>query len=166
MSIAGGLIESGVPARTSILFLCTGNSARSILAEAIANGRYGDRLIARSAGSAPRGEVHPLALETLRRHGVDSAGLHSKRWDAFPDEPFDLVITLCNNARDEQCPALPGRPTSLHWDLPDPPAADDPPAAFEAVYRKLDEALARVAAGGMTGARTAMMADSDASPHH
>lgn len=144
---------------TTILFLCTGNSARSILAEAIANNRYGDRLVARSAGSAPRGEVQPMALDTLRRHGVDTAGLRSKCWDEFADEPFDLVITLCTSARAQQCPAFPGAPTTLHWDLPDPPAADDPAATFEDVYQMLDAALARLAAG-------TMMADKHARPHH
>ncbi len=148
---------------TSILFLCTGNSARSILAEAIANDRYGDRLTARSAGSNPRGEVHSLALDTLRRHGVGTTGLRSKSWNEFVDEPFDLVITLCNHARAEPCPAFPGGPPVLHWDLPDPPAADDPTAVFEAVFQILNGAIARVAAGKT---RTAMMADNDASPHH
>ena len=133
---------------TSVLFLCTGNSARSILAEAIANSRYRDRLTARSAGSDPRGEVQPLALDTLRGHAIDTTGLHSKSWNEFVDDAFDLVITLCDNARAEPCPAFPGRPDVLHWDLQDPPAADDPAAAFEAVFQVLDEAIARLAALG------------------
>ncbi len=148
---------------TSILFLCTGNSARSILAEAIANDRYGDRLAARSAGSDPRGEVQPVALDTLLGHRVDTTGLRSKSWNEFIDETFDLVITLCNNARAERCPAFRGGPTLLHWDLPDPPAAEDPVAAFEEVFQVLDRAIARVAAGQV---ETAMMADTDARTDH
>ena len=132
-------------AKATILFLCTGNSARSILAEAIANRCFGERLAARSAGSRPRGEVNPLALETLRRHGIETAGLRSKSWDEVRDEPFDLVLTLCDEAAAEACPTLPGAPARVHWSLPDPAA--DKRAAFEAVYETLVEAITPLAGG-------------------
>ncbi len=130
-----------------VLFLCTGNSARSIMAEAIANGRYGDRLDARSAGSRPRGEVQPLALDTFNRHGIGFRGLRSKSWHEIADERFDLVVTLCDSAGDERCPTIAGAPQHAHWSLPDPPAAENPQAAFEAVYHALDRAIGLLAAG-------------------
>ncbi len=131
----------------SVLFLCTGNSARSIMAEAIANGRYGERLAARSAGSHPRSEIWPLALETLRRHGVETGGLRSKSWHEVAGEKFDLVVTVCDRARAEQCPAFPGAPSRAHWSLPDPAEVNVPADAFESVYQALDDRLGRLAAG-------------------
>jgi len=131
--------------RISILFLCTGNSARSILAEAIANQRFGDRLIARSAGSQPKGQPHELALATLARHGLSTGGLRSKSWDEFKQDRFDLVITLCDSAAKEQCPVFPGSPAQAHWPLPDPPAGDDPRAMFQDVFRVLDRSLGELA---------------------
>lgn len=125
-----------------ILFLCTGNSARSIMAEAIANQLFSAHLATFSAGSKPKGEIHPLALQTLRRHGLAIDGLQSKSWDAFAEQPFDLVITLCDSAAKEQCPIFPGAPVKAHWGVPDPPVADDPPAAFERIFRGLREAIA------------------------
>jgi protein-tyrosine-phosphatase len=127
--------------RLRILFLCTGNSARSIMAEAIANHRYPDRLLAFSAGSRPKDRPHPLALATLRRRDIDCAGAFSKPIEMFADESFDLVVTLCDSAAHEPCPAFPGAPLTRHWGLPDPPAADDPEAAFEQVYRTLNQAI-------------------------
>ncbi|MHC4948088.1 MAG: arsenate reductase ArsC [Planctomycetota bacterium] len=135
-------------ARLAILFLCTGNSARSILGEAIAGQCFGDALVAASAGSRPKREPHPLALETLRRHGLSTAGLHSKPVEAVADRAFDLVLTLCDAAAREACPALAGGPQVVHWPLPDPPAADDPAAAFERVFATLRAALGRLAADG------------------
>jgi arsenate reductase len=131
----------------NILFLCTGNSARSILAEALATCRYGEWLSARSAGSRPTGVPNPLALETLARHGLPVDRWHSKTADTLAGETFDLVITLCDSAAREACPTLPGRPTVVHWGLPDPPAARDPAAMFEVVFALLDEALASLASG-------------------
>ena len=131
--------------RVSILFLCTGNSARSILAEGIGRHRYGHRLHAHSAGSRPRGAVHELALATLRRHGVPTVGLRSKSWDEMKDRRFGLVVTLCDEAAQEACPTFPGAPGRAHWSLPDPPAADEPGAVFEAVYEMLVEAIGQLA---------------------
>lgn len=127
--------------RTSILFLCTGNSARSILAEAIANEIYGDDLQAFSAGSQPKGQPDPLALRTLERHGLPAAGLRSKSWDEFDGRSFDLVVTLCDSAAKESCPVFPGAPVRCHWGLPDPPSASDPAGMFERVFEGLLDAL-------------------------
>jgi len=107
-----------------VLFLCSGNSARSILAEAIANQQFGEHLRAVSAGARPKAAPHEMTLATLTRHGLSTDGLHSKNWDEFMDEPFDIVITLCDDAAREQCPNFPGPPDREHWSLPDPPAAD------------------------------------------
>ncbi len=131
--------------RISVLFLCTGNSARSIMAEAIANQRFGDRLEAASAGASPRGKVHPLALETITRNGMSTAGLRSKSWDEVAEHWFDVVVTLCDQARREPCPVFPGGPAQTHWDLPDPPAAEDPPAAFATVFETLVESIGALA---------------------
>jgi protein-tyrosine-phosphatase len=133
----------------NVLFLCTGNSARSILAEAILN-RMGDgRFKAYSAGSTPRGEVHPGALSLLKSKGYDVSALRSKSWDAFGQrngQSFDYVVTVCNNAAGEVCPVIPGHPAKDHWDIPDPPAADDVPAAFENAYAMLWDRISALVA--------------------
>jgi arsenate reductase len=114
----------------NILFLCAGNSARSILAEAIANSLPASRgrLRAYSAGSHPRGEVHPLALEVLKIRGVSTEGLHSKSWDGFSGlgaPAMDFIITVCDQAAGEACPYWPGQPVTAHWGMPDPAALED-----------------------------------------
>lgn len=130
----------------NVLFLCTGNSARSIMAEAILNRFGAGRVVAYSAGSHPKGEIHPEAIRLLRSKGYDVRWLRSKSWDEFttPVSPsFDYVITVCNNAAGEICPVIPGRAAKDHWDIPDPPAADDVPRAFEQAYALLVQHIGR-----------------------
>ena len=133
----------------NVLFLCTGNSARSILAEAILNRAgqdrsAGGRFRGYSAGSHPKGQVHPAALALLSKLGHPIADLRSKSWDEFtaPDAPvMDFVFTVCDNAANEVCPIWPGQPMSAHWGLPDPAAVTgsetEQSLAFADTYRML-----------------------------
>ena len=129
----------------NVLFLCTGNSARSIMAEALLRHSGQGRFRAFSAGSQPKGEVHPLALETLERSHLPTAGLRSKSWNEFsgPDAPkLDFVFTVCGNAAREQCPYWPGQPMTAHWGVDDPAAAEGSEQerlrAFTRAFRELD----------------------------
>ena len=122
-----------------VLFLCTGNSARSILAEALLNARAEGRLKAHSAGSHPKGEVHPLALEVLKTCEIDVTGLRSKSWDEFAAEGaphMDVVITVCDQAAAEACPFWPGAPVKAHWGLPDPAAVSGSEAERLAAFAR------------------------------
>ncbi len=128
------------------LFICTGNSARSILAEAMLNAMGDGRFRAWSAGSHPRGEVHPLALETLERLRIPAAGLRSKGWDEFaaPGAPaMDFVFTVCDQAAGEACPVWPGQPVSAHWGMPDPAAVDGSKESVDKAFRDTAVTLKR-----------------------
>lgn len=135
----------------NVLFLCTGNSARSILAEAILNHDGKDRFRAYSAGSNPTGTVNPWAIHTLETLGYPAEGYRSKSWNEFADGPeFDLIFTVCDSAAAESCPVWPGRPTSAHWGIPDPAAVQGSDAekaaafldAFGMLKRRIDLLLA------------------------
>ena len=121
----------------NVLFLCTGNSARSIMAEAILNRLGRAKFRAFSAGSQPSGHVHPLAMQMLRNAHYDVTGLRSKAWDEFaaPGAPdLDFVFTVCDNAAKEVCPIWPGQPVTAHWGLPDPAKAEGTDAEKAAIF--------------------------------
>lgn len=137
----------------NVLFLCTGNSARSILAETILNDIGAGKFRAYSAGSQPKGAVHPETLELLKSLGHDVSHLRSKSWDEFSgaDAPkFDFVFTVCDNAAGETCPFWPGQPMTAHWGIPDPAAVQGSPSetalAFKESYRMLRQRIAIFAA--------------------
>lgn len=118
----------------NVLVLCTGNSCRSVMAEALINQLGQGRYRAFSAGSQPAGYVHPKSLETLKRHGIDPGEPKSKSWDNFIDQPLDLVITVCDSAANESCPLFPGNPEKMHWSTPDPAKAEGTEQEVEAAF--------------------------------
>ena len=131
----------------NVLFLCTGNSARSIMAEALLNYWGRGRFQAFSAGSRPKGQVHPLTLEVLERAHLPTSGLRSKSWEEFSragDARLDFVFTVCGNAAQEQCPIWPGQPMTAHWGINDPAAAIGDEAKRKAFFRAYDEIATRI----------------------
>ena len=134
--------------RYNVLFLCTGNSARSIMAESILNQLGSDHFVAYSAGSFPSGRVHPLALDLLRDNGIPTGHLRSKPWDEFaaPGAPhLDFVFTVCDKAAGETCPLWPGQPMTAHWGIADPAAVngtdDEKRHAFSNAFRELSHRI-------------------------
>ncbi|HET7176025.1 MAG TPA: arsenate reductase ArsC [Gammaproteobacteria bacterium] len=132
----------------NVLFLCTGNSARSVMAEAILNVKGEGRFRAYSAGSHPQGAVHPLALAVLETCGLPTTGLASKGWERYAGDGaphMDVVITVCDQAAGEACPLWPGAPVKVHWGLPDPAAAEGSEAerlaAFAATFTALEKRI-------------------------
>lgn len=137
-----------------VLILCTGNSCRSILAEAALNHWGEGRFVAVSAGSHPTGKVHPKSLALLQSKGLPTTGYRSKSWDEFANTPIDIVITVCDQAAGESCPVFFGAPVKAHWGVPDPAHATgtdaEVMAAFEKSYNTLEariKALTRLPAG-------------------
>jgi arsenate reductase len=129
---------TGMPAHYNVLFLCTGNSARSILAEAILNHKGGGSFTAYSAGSHPSGTVRPEALRQLELAHISAAGLRSKSWDEFANAnapKMDFVLTVCDNAAKESCPFWPGQPMTAHWGVPDPAAVKGTPEQIDRAFR-------------------------------
>ena len=129
----------------NVLFLCTGNSARSVLSEVLLNQRGQGKFRAFSAGSHPAGRVNPFALEFLKANGFPTDGLRSKSWDEFAragSPPIDFIFTVCDNAAGEVCPIWPGKPMTAHWGIPDPAAVEgtdeDKRAAFKEAFRLLE----------------------------
>ena len=132
----------------NVLFLCTGNSARSIIAEVLLNQWGRGRFRGFSAGSHPKGAVHPIALELLKHLNLPTAGLRSKDWNEFASpgaEPLDFVFTVCDNAAKEVCPYWPGQPMTAHWAVPDPAAVEGTETgkwvAFREAFRLLDNRI-------------------------
>ena len=134
----------------NVLILCTGNSCRSIIGEALVNHLGQGRLRGFSAGSQPTGQVNPGAIAVLERHGLSAAEFHSKTWDSFGEQAFDLVITVCDNAAGETCPLYPGRAVKGHWGIPDPAHVSGSEAqinaAFETTFQQLTARIERLLA--------------------
>jgi protein-tyrosine-phosphatase len=139
------LLKMNAQRTYNVLFLCTGNSARSILAESLSTHWGRGRFRSFSAGSFPKGRVHPLALELLKRMNLPSEGLRSKSWDEFaaPEAPpIDFIFTVCDNAAGEVCPVWPGKPMTAHWGIADPAAVEgsdaDEALAFQKALQELE----------------------------
>lgn len=130
----------------NVLVLCTGNSCRSIMAEALINHLGRRRYMAASAGSKPVGFVHPKALDILRRNGINYPGtdaLRSKSWDEYEGKPFDLVITVCDQAASESCPVFFGKQKRLHWSIPDPAKTNGSEETIDAAFDEVFNLLKR-----------------------
>jgi arsenate reductase (thioredoxin) len=132
----------------NVLFLCTGNSARSIMAEAIMNKIGAGKFVAHSAGSQPKGQVNPYTIQLLQSLGYETSRLRSKSWHEFAGRgarPIDFTFTVCDNAAGETCPVWPGQPMTAHWGVPDPAEAQGTPAeialAFKVAYRMLNQRI-------------------------
>ena len=125
----------------NILFICTHNRCRSVLAEAIANARFDDFFHAFSAGSQPAGQIHPLTLKFLAARGLPTGGLRSQSWDDFADQEFDLVVTVCDSAANEPCPLWMSDAPRAHWGVPDPSKAAGDAAAIESAFFTVMDAL-------------------------
>src|SRR5712672_292455 len=143
------MLRMTAPLPKRVLVLCTGNSARSVLAEALLNHLGRGRLLAVSAGSLPTGKVNPFALETLKLNGIAAGTPRSKSWDEFAypgSKPIDIVITVCSNAAGEVCPIWPGHPLTVHWGVDDPASvegsADQKLAAFNEAFAVLKHRVA------------------------
>jgi protein-tyrosine-phosphatase len=132
----------------NVLFLCTGNSARSILAESLVNHWGRGKFRGFSAGSFPKGEVHPMAIELLQQKNLPTKGLRSKSWDEFAAPgapPLDFIVTVCDNAAGEVCPVWPGKPMTAHWGIADPAVVPGTDAQKANAFRKaLEELEARI----------------------
>ncbi|MFL6193475.1 MAG: arsenate reductase ArsC [Thermoanaerobaculia bacterium] len=125
----------------TVLFLCTGNSARSIIAEYLLRRAGSPRFEVFSAGAHPKGEVHPLALEVLKEdYEIDALDARSKSWEEFRNVPLDFVITVCDNAK-ESCPIFPGHPATAHWGMPDPAAVEGTPEERYAAFQEAAHVL-------------------------
>jgi protein-tyrosine-phosphatase len=130
----------------NVLFLCTGNSARSIIAEAMMNKLGEGKFRAYSAGSHPKGQVHPQTIQLLKGLGYDTSGLRSKSWEEFakPGAPvMDFIFTVCDDAAGETCPVWPGHPTTAHWGIPDPAAIQGSPAEIATAFAEAARMLSQ-----------------------
>jgi len=130
----------------NVLFVCTGNTARSILAEGLLNALGDGRFAAYSAGSFPKGVVNPYAIQVLEDLGIDTEGMRSKSWDEFTDPhapQLDLVVTVCDNAAGEVCPVWPGGPMTVHWGVEDPAAATGTPDEILSKFNEVAAVLRR-----------------------
>ncbi len=150
--------DDGDP-RTSVLFVCTHNSARSIMAEALLRAKGGDEVIAASAGTEP-GEVRPLTLRVLEEAGLPTAGLRSKSVQEFMGQRFDYIVTVCDSAR-QHCPVFPGEGDRFHWGYPDPSAATGTEAEQLDAYRKVFTAMSQRIDRFLTVSDKREMADAD-----
>ena len=130
----------------NVLFLCTGNSARSLIAEGLLRHLGQERYLSFSAGSQPTGTPNPAAIEVLQKHDIDVSFARSKSWDEFADpegDVIDIVITVCSNAAGEVCPIWPGHPVTAHWGVEDPAAVTSPPEAVTAAFAQTFDEMSR-----------------------